>query len=131
MVHFPFIWWWKIGITGKSATKRAKSIDKSMFGFPVPVFVVLLPGAFFVEQWLHREFSASNIIFYRGDGRTEWFWFWVAPIAFAVMLAIWGGYFALAGYLFGFDGFDFFCCFLQVIWNWAVVAFTYIQEFLK
>lgn len=131
MVHLPFVWWWKIGITGQTAAKRAKAIDRAVFGFPVPVFFVILPGAYFVEQWLHREFSASNIVFYRGDGRTEWFWFWVAPFAFAVMVAIWGVYWWAAGALLGFDGVDWYMDFLRGIFETLKEAAGWLLSILK
>ena len=130
MVHLPFIWWWKIGITGKTATSRAKQVDKAVLGFPVPVFMVFIPGAYFIEQWLHREFAGSNFVFYRGDGHREWFWFWVAPVAFAVMLAIWGIYIWAAGALLGFNGLQWYWYFLTTIYGWAVSAFEYLTKII-
>lgn len=133
MVHIPFIWWWKIGITGKSATQRAKGIDREMFGFPLPVWAAVIPGAWHIEQWMHKKFSHSNIVFYRGSGQREWFWFWVAPIAFAVMATITLAELAalcwIVGVLFGFDGLQWFICFLQVMWQWAEFTFNFLKKY--
>jgi len=92
MVHVPFVWWWKIGITGQSAAKRARSIDGQMFGFPFPVFFVIIPGAYHVEQWLHCNLKALNVRFTRASGKSEWFWFPAAAFAFPVMAIFWGLY---------------------------------------
>lgn len=88
MVHFPFVWWWKIGITGQSAAKRAKWIDETMWGFPIPVFFVVIPGAYGVEQWLHEVCAPLNFRFYNGSGATEWFWFPAAIFAIPVMVTL-------------------------------------------
>lgn len=94
MVHVPLVIFWKIGITGNSPHARAKGIDRAMFGFPVPVFFVVIPGgAYRVEQWLHGMLSGLSVRFYRGDGASEWMLFPAAPIAIAVMSCIWGIYF--------------------------------------
>ncbi len=103
MFHFPFVWFWKIGITSKSANKRAKSIDRAVIGFPVPVFILVIPGAYFVEQDLHRHFLFLSARFYKGDGSSEWFWFPVAPIVFALMCAGWIGYLWAFDLCFGTD----------------------------
>jgi hypothetical protein len=92
MVHFPFVWWWKIGITGKTAKGRAKQVDRAVFGRPVVVMVVPIPGAYLIEQDLHRRFRWLNCRYYRGDGGTEWFWFPVAFVVLPFMIAVWGGY---------------------------------------
>jgi len=92
MVHFPFIWWWKIGITGKTAKGRAKQVDRAVFGKPIVVMVVPIPGAYLIEQDLHRRFRWMNCRYYRGDGSTEWFWFPVILIVLPFMVAVWAGY---------------------------------------
>lgn len=89
MVHIPFVWWVKIGITGKSASKRASGIDRQMFGFPLPVFFCFVPGAYHIEQALHRNLSSLNVRFYKGSGASEWFWILAAPFALAAMILIW------------------------------------------
>lgn len=89
MVHVPYIWFVKIGITGKSAKERARGIDRTMFGFPVPVFFCFVPGAYHIEQALHRNLAGLSARFYRGDGSSEWFWIIAAPFALAVMILIW------------------------------------------
>lgn len=86
MVNIPFFWWVKIGITKKSTGTRAKSIDKPMPGFPLPIFAVPLPFAYEVEQWLHDVLSPLSCRFYSGDGSSEWFW---APaVIFAIPVLI-------------------------------------------
>jgi len=90
-VNFPLIWYWKIGI-GYDAWKRAKQVDRAVFGVPIPIMVLFLPGAYHVEQDLHRHFSFFNTRYYSGDGASEWFWFPVAPIVFALMVSGWLGY---------------------------------------
>ena len=97
MVHVPFVWWWKIGITGKTAKGRAKQVDRAVFGWPVVVMVVPIPGAYLIEQDLHRRFRWMNCRYYRGDGMSEWFWFPVILVVLPFMVAIW------AGYLWAFD----------------------------
>jgi len=92
MVHLPFIWWIKIGITGKTAKARAKDLDRAVFGKPVVIMFVPIPGAYLIEQDLHRRFRWLNCRFYRGDGSTEFFWFPVAFVVLPFMVAVWGGY---------------------------------------
>jgi len=92
MVHLPFIWWIKIGITGKTAKARAKDLDRAGFGKPVVIMFVPIPGAYLIEQDLHRRFRWLNCRFYRGDGSTEFFWFPVAFVVLPFMVAVWGGY---------------------------------------
>lgn len=91
MVNLPFFWFWKIGI-GYDAWKRAKQVDRAVWGFPFPVMILFLPGAYQVEQDLHRHFSWCNIRYYKGDGASEWFLIFVAPIVFALMVCGWIGY---------------------------------------
>jgi len=90
MIHFQAIIFCKIGITGKSAGARAKGLDRAMIGFPVPVFFCVVPGAYHIEQWLHRNLKPLSAKFYSGDGSSEWFLILAAPFALAAMLLIWG-----------------------------------------
>ena len=92
MIHCPFIWWVKIGITGKKRSARAKQIDRAVIGFPIPVAAVPLPGAYNLEQRLHRILSPLSCRFYLGDGSTEWFWIVAAVPVLVVMAAIWAAY---------------------------------------
>ena len=94
MIGVPWCWWVKIGIThiGIGALKRAFSIDKAMIGFPFPIMVVPIPGAYYFEQRIHRILKPINFRFYKGDGGSEWFWFFAAFFVIPVMLAIWGPY---------------------------------------
>lgn len=100
MVHVPLIWKFKVGITSLSigAKRRARAIDRAVFGFPVPIMVVPIPfGAYKVEQEMHRIMRPFQTRFYKGDGGSEWFN--IVPLFFAVpvMLCIW------LVYLFGID----------------------------
>jgi len=92
MVNFPLIVFWKIGITGKTAKGRAKQVDRAVFGKPIVVMVVPIPGAYLIEQDLHRRFRWMNCRYYRGDGSTEWFWFPVVVVVLPFMVAVWAGY---------------------------------------
>lgn len=118
MVHFPLVVFWKIGITGRSATARAADIDEAMFGFPVPVFIVVVPGAYGVEQWLHRVCGWLRVEFYKGDGHSEWFLFPAVIFALPVMLLIWGLYFFLIGCAMQWDAFGWYVDFLTVLAYW-------------
>jgi hypothetical protein len=102
MIHVPFLVFWKIGITNTNvgASKRARSIDAEMFGFPFPVFFVPVPFAYHIEQWLHGMLKPLNVSFYNGSGRTEWFWFPAAVFAFGVMAGIYFGYWCAGCWIF-------------------------------
>lgn len=86
MIHFPFVIFTKIGITGKSVKGRARQIDEAVFGFPIPVMVLFIPFCYQVEQFLHAIFKPLNTTFYKGDGHTEWFLF---PAGAAVVWIGW------------------------------------------
>jgi hypothetical protein len=94
MVCIPWFWKFKVGITSLSigAKKRAKAIDKEMFGFPIPIMVVPVPGAYFIEQEMHRIMRPFKTDFYKGSGHSEWMN--IAPLFFTVpiMLTIWALY---------------------------------------
>lgn len=107
MVHIPFVWKFKVGITHAllGALVRAKAvdraIDKSLWWWPFPTFVVsivpplIIPfGAYRVEQEMHRIMRPFKSDWYKGDGHSEWFN--LAPLFFAVpiMLVVWAGYLA-------------------------------------
>jgi hypothetical protein len=123
MVHFPLVVFWKIGITGRSATARAADIDEAMFGFPVPVFIVVVPGAYGVEQWLHRVCGWLRVEFYKGTGHSEWFLFPAVIFALPVMLLIWGLYFFLIGCAMQWDAFGWYVDFLTVLAYWFLGLF--------
>lgn len=114
MLHIPFVWWCKIGITGQTAEKRAKNLDAAMFGFPLPIFAVPIPFAWHVEQWLHGLCAPMSVDFYSGDGHSEWFWLPAAVVAIPVLSALfilsvvfWIGIIAIAAtWMFG-DIFNF------------------------
>lgn len=96
MVGVPWFWWVKIGIThvGIGAFKRAFAVDKAMWGFPFPIMIVPIPGAYHFEQRIHGILKPLSFRFYRGDGGSEWFWVLAAIFVLPVMLAIWGFYLA-------------------------------------
>lgn len=103
LLHIPFVWWVKIGITsvGIGAAKRAKNLDRAMFGFPVPIFFVFVPNAYGIEQELHRWFRRLNCKWYSGDGASEFFWFPAALPVLAIMLSIWSCYLFVIDLCFG------------------------------
>jgi len=89
MVHFPGIWWWKVGITGKSASERSKGIDRAVWGRPIPIMITVIPGgAYQLEQFIGFIIEPFHTRFYKGDGSTEWFWFIGGFIAFLILLLI-------------------------------------------
>lgn len=88
MLHVPCVWWVKIGITGQTAKKRASWIDKEMWGFPVPLFFVVIPYAYEVEQWLHEICGVLNVRFYKGSGCSEWFWLPAVLVAVPTMVVL-------------------------------------------
>lgn len=130
MVHFPFFWWWKIGITGVGAISRAKWIDKAVFGFPIPILVLWLPGAYHLEQWLHRRLSPMSVDFYRGDGHTEWFWFPAAALTTPPMLGIWWIYLAGLDAIFETNLVDIYMAILTFVWHWLLWLLLLFIHFL-
>lgn len=122
---FPWVWKFKVGITSLSigAAKRARDIDREMFGFPIPIMIVPLPGAFYVEQEMHRIMRRFNTRFTSASGKSEWFN--VVPLFFTVpiMLAIWGLYLA------GIDAI-FHTTILPTIARWFFDALFLVGEYL-
>ena len=102
MVHLPFVVFWKIGITGIGigASKRAKQIGRGAFGFPIPIFFVPIPFCYDIEQWFHRMFKGLNVVFYKGDGASEFFWFPVLFFVIPIMAVVWMGYAVLITFVF-------------------------------
>jgi len=130
-IHFPFIWWFKIGFAHTSAVKRAAALDKSVFGLFIPVGILVVPFAYAIEQYFHRLCRRFRFRFYRADGSTETFWFPAALPVIAFMIFVWGVYCWAVGRMFGFDGFGWYVCFLRVLWGWVGIAFkTIISLFL-
>lgn len=120
MIHFPMIWFVKIGITGRTATARAADIDEAVFGFPIPVFVLIVPEAYFFEQMLHSLCAPLNVRFYRGDGSSEWFFILAAVPALLFMLAGWMFYAWLIELATGLPATGFLTDLLTIIFMWAV-----------
>lgn len=115
MVHLPFVWIWKIGFAHDSVTNRAKALDKEVFGFFLPVCFIVVPFAYRLEQWFHRTFKSLKIRFYKGSGSTETYLFIAAIPALAGMLLVWGIEFAIAGYIFKFNGLSFYWEFIKAL----------------
>lgn len=82
-IQFPFIFLCKIGIGG-NWIRRTTDISKSSPGFLIPVFLVYIPLAYQIEQWLHRKLRRLNVGF-RGSGRTEYFIVFAAAFAIPVL----------------------------------------------
>lgn len=102
LINVPCIWVWKIGITGKSPRIRRRQIDKSAFGFDLPIFLPLpLVGAYQVEQFIHSVGDFFGLqyggIFKGTDGWTERYWFPVGIFGVVVISAVfvieWGSLF--------------------------------------
>ena len=96
MVHFPMIIFFKVGITSISigAKGRAKGIDREMPGIPIPILILPVPGAYHIEQELHRMMARFRVDFYKGSGHSEWFFLAPIFIAAPIMLTVWGLYLA-------------------------------------
>lgn len=99
MVHFPLVVFVKIGITGKSAGRRAKQIDRAVLGFPVPIMVMYLPAVRQFETGFHRLLLPLSARFYRGDGSTEWFWFLAGVPVFLLGVLYWWGVYMVGSYV--------------------------------
>ena len=85
-IQFPFIFLCKIGIGG-NWIRRTTDISKSSPGFLIPVFLVYIPLAYQIEQWLHRKLRRLNVGF-RGSGRTEYFIVFAAAFAIPVLALV-------------------------------------------
>ena len=89
-VNFPLVWFCKIGITRKSAKRRARQVDRAAPGMPIPIFILFAPFlAYPIEQGLHWLMDGLNFRYYKGDGSTEWFFILAALPALAVMALGW------------------------------------------
>ena len=126
MIHFPFVWWVKIGYAHTSAVKRAAALDKAVFGVFIPIGILVIPFAYTVEQYFHRLCRRLRFRFYRADGSTETFWLPAALPVLAFMIFIWGLYFWAAGKAFGFDGLSWYRSFLLGLW----LTFKQVINFL-
>lgn len=85
-LHLPCIWRVKVGITGRTASHRAKQVSRAMPGVAIPIGIMFLPFfAKVVEQAFHSLFSGLQLRFYKGDGSTEWF-FVLAAIPFYILM---------------------------------------------
>lgn len=92
MINFPLVVFVKSGITKKDPNHRAKQVDRSAPGIPIPIFFVITFGHKELEQWSHRAFKSLSVSYYKGDGQTEWFWLPAAVPIILVMSGIWIGY---------------------------------------
>jgi hypothetical protein len=88
LLLFPNIFKCKIGIstTGKT-TKRRVDINRSIFGFVIPIWIMVLPfGAYGLEQNIHSVLRMFHAPLKDGSGKTEFFWTIPAlPIAFILI----------------------------------------------
>lgn len=99
-LNIPFLFWVKIGYTGLFSLKqRTRQVDKDTPGVLIPIPLVIVPGALYIEKQMHRWLGKYapflKIRFYRGDGKTEWYWFPAAilPVGFAA--ATWYFYYLI------------------------------------
>lgn len=98
MLNLPFIWWGKVGFTGKlkGVQQRAESVSKPAPGILIPVMVCPLIMPWFIEQfilWLIEPFRAR---YYKGNGHTEAVNIAGAGVAWLIYALIWLGYLELA-----------------------------------
>ena len=91
--NFPFLWVVKIGIAG-NLWKRERQVDRTAPGWDFVLFALYIPGAYQVEQWLHKICKPLRVSF-RGSGHTERFLFPAAIPAVITSLFVfvvsWGG----------------------------------------
>lgn len=131
MIHFPFVWWIKIGFAHTSAIKRAAALDKAVFGFFVPVGIVAIPFAYAVEQWFHRRFKWLQIRWYRATAARKRFGYRQAYPFWRLWFWFGGCYFWAAGAMCGFDGLDWYCDFLRGIFETLKEAAGWLWNILK
>lgn len=98
MLNLPFIWWGKVGFTGKlkGVRQRSQSTSDAAPGILIPVMVCPLIMPWFIEQfilWLIEPFRAR---YYKGDGHTEAVNIAGAGVAWLIYALIWLGYLELA-----------------------------------
>ena len=86
---FPQIWACKIGYTGSSIESRVRSTSRAVFGRTFPVFFVIIPFAYPIEQLFHFLFSPLRYNFYKGDGHKETYLFPAGFAAILLMVGIW------------------------------------------
>lgn len=130
MVHLPYFWWWKIGFAHYSVFKRMVALDKAVFGFFLPIGIMVIPFAYPVEQWFHRKFRRLHYRFYRGDGSTETYWFPAGIPVLIVMMIVWAAYCLVVGKMLNFDGLEWFYCFNLVIWHYTMIVVLAIVDLI-
>lgn len=126
MLYLPLPIFCKIGFAQHDVFARANAIDKAVWGRFQPVCWIYIPFAYALEQWFHRNFRWLHVRLYRGDGSTEIYLLPAAVPVLAFMLAYWGLCVWAVGKMFGFDGWGWYLCFLQVLWGWAKEVWNYI-----
>jgi len=126
MVHWPFIWFFKIGITsvGIGAGKRAKQVDRAVIGRPIWIMALPIPFAYNIEQDLHRRFSWCHYKFYSGDGASEWF-FLFPLLLWPLMVWVWLSYLYLIDLILGTDFFGVVVGFLLDVFH---IIHIYLQQ---
>lgn len=73
LLNVPFIWWGKVGFTGKlkGVRQRSQSTSDAAPGILIPIMVCVLPLPWFIEQAMLKLLSPTRSRYYRGDGHTE------------------------------------------------------------
>ena len=103
LIYIPQIWAIKVGYTGRSINSRVRGTRRAVFGFTVPVFFVVCPFSYQLEQALHKLLAGLKTDFYKGDGHTEVFFILAAVIVVPVFLSIWWVELVLLKFVLSFD----------------------------
>lgn len=70
MINFPFIWIWKIGITGRPILERSKQVTNSVgWGIFIPIAWVNMIGAYQLEQYLLRKTKKFRVTMFGRGGK--------------------------------------------------------------
>ena len=93
-INIPYLIFCKIGYTriGRLGTRR-REVDKHAPGWLVTIFFVPVPGALYIEKEIHKMCAFLRVRFYRGDGKTEWYYLPAAIVPILFGLMVWGCYF--------------------------------------
>lgn len=98
MLNIPFIWWGKVGYTGrlKGVRQRSQSTSEAAPGILIPIMVCILPLPWFIEQGVLKLLSPTRSRYYRGDGHTEAVNIGGVLAAWLIYALIWLAYLELA-----------------------------------
>ena len=91
LINIPLLVFCKYGYTGLhvGVKKRTAGIGRAMPGFPFPIFFVITPFAYQIEQIVHWLFNPLRANFYKGDGHTETYFVLAVIPALLIMCALW------------------------------------------